>query len=504
MGAVGSADDEDEDFKEFALTSPTEGGNAHTRLLGLLDYLESSEPGLSPVPAALPEDSQRLFDRFIRGYSGMSAMRQRSPTAAAGAAAAGAGTAGSSPRAAAHGEPLTPAGRAGAYLGGASAAAATAGTSGGGGGAAAAEDKHLENQDKAVREHGDHYEYFARLPADAASGVQDRTRRLQGKRLQHRRGQVQLCAEGRSDSRNIKYGLDDLELRWRKGGTWGAATTALKAELRTREACESLRFLVFGTTASEGKAKDSVAAYEQKCGSREEVVQLHKVWDQMDEDGSGDVEFQEFISFFSRNKADRLLGMRCVNYLIGKAKDEGAEERETGCSIQDMMRLIWLRATDEDVAQMMHWFNEAEYHRDEVPTPPLLSKRKRREILENFPALQGSPTGKVSFQELLESGFVDEVTLKGLREHFERVGPWDLLTERDLLEMMCPRGYRAHVDVRTAVDLQGRPLVWVSNKYFTGWLLAGKASARHECQFGQQDAKPEVVAGMEGVPHTPA
>lgn len=55
------------------------------------------------------------------------------------------------------------------------------------------------------------------------------------------------------------------------------------------------------------------------------------------------MEFQEFLSFFSRSKADRLLGMRCVKYLVGNGGGDG-EEKATGCTIEDMMKLIWLKA----------------------------------------------------------------------------------------------------------------------------------------------------------------
>merc|ERR1712061_189194 len=52
----------------------------------------------------------------------------------------------------------------------------------------------------------------------------------------------------------------------------------------------------------------------------------------------------------------------------------------------------------------------------------------------------------------------------------------DTVTKKDLLEMLCPNGYRAHKDVKSAVDKQGQPLIWVSNEFFTGWILAGKDS----------------------------
>merc|ERR1719215_2275777 len=107
----------------------------------------------------------------------------------------------------------------------------------------------------------------------------------------------------------------------------------------------------------------------------------------MDEDGSGDVEFQEFLSFFSRSKTDRLLGMRCVNYLVGKAKEDGLDESGAGCTIEDMMRLIWMNAKEVDMARMMRWFHEAEFEKQRVKTPPLLPKKKKREIFENFPSV---------------------------------------------------------------------------------------------------------------------
>jgi len=240
---------------------------------------------------------------------------------------------------------------------------------------------------------------------------------------------------------------------------------------QTREACESLWFLVFGAMVDH-KHKDAIL--EQKRGTKDEVMKLHAVWSEMDEDGSGDVEFDEFLSFFSKKKADRLLGMRCVDYLVGKAKDEGVDDKEMGCTIDDMMRLMWLRATDEDLAMMMHWFKEAEYQKHRVQTPPLLPRDKRNEILDNFSHLVLS-RGSFSFHELVAGSCVDEITMKGLLDQLS-VSQWDMFEEKDVLNMCCPQGYLAHENMNHAVDQQGRPLRRVSNEYFEGWLLAVQAS----------------------------
>lgn len=235
-----------------------------------------------------------------------------------------------------------------------------------------------------------------------------------------------------------------------------------------KEACESLRFLVFGEV-TETKKKGGRPFYEQRCGTRDEVMQLHKTWIQMDEDGSGDVEFQEFLSFFSRCKADRLLGMRCVKYLVGNAvyDEDGAAQ---GCRIEDMMRLIWLKAEPDDIATMLIWFREAEFEKDRVNTPPLLPPKKRRQITDNFLA---DPEGRITWADLNDSGLVDGYMLKDLKEKYGDYSHF--ITEKILLEMLCPNGYRAHEDVLQVVDKEGVMLVKVKNDLFEGWVAADRA-----------------------------
>merc|ERR1719305_1106888 len=80
-----------------------------------------------------------------------------------------------------------------------------------------------------------------------------------------------------------------------------------------REACESLRILVFGDLGNE----NSKAVFEQSRGTMEEVAKFVDLWLQIDEDDSGDIDISEFLEFFAKCKTDRLLCMRCVKFLLG-------------------------------------------------------------------------------------------------------------------------------------------------------------------------------------------
>eukprot|EP00746_Dinoflagellata_sp_MGD_P003167 gnl/MRDRNA2_/MRDRNA2_106158_c0_seq1.p1 gnl/MRDRNA2_/MRDRNA2_106158_c0~~gnl/MRDRNA2_/MRDRNA2_106158_c0_seq1.p1 ORF type:complete len:516 (+),score=101.78 gnl/MRDRNA2_/MRDRNA2_106158_c0_seq1:176-1723(+) len=258
-----------------------------------------------------------------------------------------------------------------------------------------------------------------------------------------------------------------------KGGFMTMLQMVAKRDQKKKEACDSIRFLIFGCLGNEHlSAKDKHKLYEQSRGNKDEIFQLYQVWSQMDEDGSGDVEYQEFLNFFSKNKSDRLLGMRCVKYLVGSGERDGDAGEGGGCTIEDMMKLIWLEAKQEDIHLMLKWFREAAFHQKRVPTPPLLPKRKRRELYENFRWLDRAGTGKITYRDLVDSGLVDEEMAQDLMRKYDTDGSGDLDGE-EFLELLCPNGYRAHSGVREAVDAHGAQLTYISNSYFTGWTVEG-------------------------------
>ena len=56
-----------------------------------------------------------------------------------------------------------------------------------------------------------------------------------------------------------------------------------------------------------------------QCRGCLKVETFCKCWCQMDLDTDGTVDLDEFANFFSKRKVDRLLGMRCVRYLMPRS-----------------------------------------------------------------------------------------------------------------------------------------------------------------------------------------
>lgn len=260
----------------------------------------------------------------------------------------------------------------------------------------------------------------------------------------------------------------------------GAISMAIK---QRRDACDSLRCLVFGLVGNEDwRRNEQHLLYEQRRGNKDEVLQLFKVWTQIDEDGSGDIEYHEFIDFFSKTKADRLLGMKCVKYLVGSGEEQlPHEEKRRGCTVEDMMRLIWLKAADEDVAFMLNIFKLAALHNKRLPTPKLLPKRKRNELLENFKWLDKENKGIISYNDLVDGGLMDEETADELMTKYDTDGSGDLDGE-EFLEMLCPHGYRAHEGSKKVVDTDGNKITYVHNNDFTGWMFEDDAKSLQSFQ----------------------
>lgn len=272
------------------------------------------------------------------------------------------------------------------------------------------------------------------------------------------------------------------------------SVNAEKLMNRQREACESLRILVFGAVGNEKwKAVDKNRIFEQQRGTPEEIQKFVEVWSHLDEDGSGDIDFGEFLDYFSRTNVDRLLCMRCVKFLLlkdgkvpaaidevmrGESSTLSRKITMAKCCREDMMKLLWLKANDEDIRVMSMMFDLYNVERVQVCTPPPLPKKKRKQLLENFNYLDKERVGFISYSEMVEAELVDEHLKNDLQAKYDCSGR-GILDADDFLEMLCPFGFQAHDRVTKIVTADDTAIYKIhvdcrhlpcGNDEFVGWI----------------------------------
>jgi len=260
---------------------------------------------------------------------------------------------------------------------------------------------------------------------------------------------------------------------------------AKEAELlRQREACESLRMLVFGAVGHEHLPQhERHLIFKQRRGTRDEVAIFTDKWCALDDDNSGDVDLDEFVTYFNKRKVDRLLGMRCVRYLLSKGGNLEEEDPTRGRKVmkmsgsvtrEDMMRLLWLEATDEDVLEMDIMFDYFKLLRISMKPPKLLHRKRRQELMNLFYELDRSGTGSVPYWRLSEIGIADDAMIRMLQRKYDndRNGHFNC---EEYLEMLAPLGYRAHEAVRKLVCRDGKSMrfaTWSRAEFkFEGWMM---------------------------------
>ncbi|CAE7229855.1 unnamed protein product [Symbiodinium pilosum] len=240
-------------------------------------------------------------------------------------------------------------------------------------------------------------------------------------------------------------------------------------ELRKREASESLRMLVLGTPGANAEHSDKEWAAQHRRGTNEEVETFCRCWCQMDADNDGDVDLEEFANFFSKRKVDRLLGMRCIRYLMPRAASQG----KTLVSKDDMMRLLWPYATAEDMDYMCIVFDHCRLCTIAVQPPKLLPRKRRTELLKCFQEMDRNHTGLVPYNDLIPAGVADQNMVKVLRDKYD-ITSSGFFDKNSFLEMMAPLGYRAHESMRFVVLKDGKRVRFIEwsreGLRFEGWL----------------------------------
>jgi len=311
--------------------------------------------------------------------------------------------------------------------------------------------------------------------------------------------------------------VNAIQRQARRASMHGETVINTEKNFWMREACESLRILVFGEIGNETTNLTMKDIYAQSRGSMEDVAKFVDLWLQIDEDDSGDIDFDEFLEFFAKSKHDRLLCMKCVKFLLGSdARNSfatGGSSKAT-CNRDDFMKLIWLGAKPKDLEVMNQMFDLHRTMGARVKTPPLLPDKKRRQLLGNFNYLDRRHQGLITYQDMVEAGFIDFEMMEELRLKHDQTGQ-GIIDEEDFLEMLCPCGCRAHENIKEMIsrdDMQIR-LVYIDARHLdTGfdwakcWLpdaafqwLQDNSSLKWRFSAWESDAKDKTMRKQLGM-----
>lgn len=225
-----------------------------------------------------------------------------------------------------------------------------------------------------------------------------------------------------------------------------------------REGCEALRLLVFGYVGNEEckTQKEKDAVFAQSIGTQNQVKTLYGLWQRLDDDNSGRVDFREFHTYVSKIGQARLAEKAMVS-LLGKKSSFG---------IEDMMKLLWPCTTPNEVKQMKAWGIESIQcvESSRVKTPPVLPKEEFDGLCQNFRWFDADNSGTVSIHELVESGLLDKEQATRYLKEWDQDGTGDF-TCLEFCQMLCPSGYRANEESKVGTDKNGNRVMFDEATY---------------------------------------
>eukprot|EP00929_Paragymnodinium_shiwhaense_P037249 TRINITY_DN19882_c0_g1_i2.p1 TRINITY_DN19882_c0_g1~~TRINITY_DN19882_c0_g1_i2.p1 ORF type:complete len:573 (+),score=147.61 TRINITY_DN19882_c0_g1_i2:118-1719(+) len=261
---------------------------------------------------------------------------------------------------------------------------------------------------------------------------------------------------------------------------------------KKKDACDSLRLLVFGRGNNFLAQRSADPVLEQQRGTRAEVRAFTDFWIELDADCTGTASFEEFQECVERRRKplriERAVCQRGIGYLLDRWGDprevlddspEGLAARELGrCTKKDLMRAIWTLAGEEDLQAMEVTFLVRCMERLAQQPLPLLGRAELRGFQHTFKHCKPNSQNKVTFEAMIKEGLIDEDLYRKLQDEFDK-GRTGELTFNTFVEILGPFGYRAHQDVDRAYREDGEPVIWVALKNcplnpqerFYGWLM---------------------------------
>eukprot|EP00929_Paragymnodinium_shiwhaense_P107101 TRINITY_DN7313_c0_g2_i1.p1 TRINITY_DN7313_c0_g2~~TRINITY_DN7313_c0_g2_i1.p1 ORF type:complete len:738 (+),score=150.58 TRINITY_DN7313_c0_g2_i1:433-2646(+) len=224
---------------------------------------------------------------------------------------------------------------------------------------------------------------------------------------------------------------------------------------------------------------------DSSCATLDELHKINRFWTSIDLDCSGEVDFAEFLCFFGRLQEGRLPGMLFVSYLVGSFIDEG-HVRGRGCTKNDMLKLLYLDATEDDLTVM---------GANLLPAPPLLDMDTRLDLLTTFQYCRPDSQGLISVDDLVEADLLTPQMKSNIIFSKRNVK----ISCEDFVELFCPAGFLPHQGSTEACSSVGEALQRLSFKQLDGWVLKEEYAARlraiverQRCSNEDEDESDEV------------
>eukprot|EP00747_Dinoflagellata_sp_TGD_P127722 gnl/TRDRNA2_/TRDRNA2_174442_c6_seq22.p1 gnl/TRDRNA2_/TRDRNA2_174442_c6~~gnl/TRDRNA2_/TRDRNA2_174442_c6_seq22.p1 ORF type:complete len:816 (+),score=152.94 gnl/TRDRNA2_/TRDRNA2_174442_c6_seq22:91-2538(+) len=264
-----------------------------------------------------------------------------------------------------------------------------------------------------------------------------------------------------------------------------------------KEACQMLRFFVFGAVGNENSknSKDKDRIYHERVGCKEMVLTLHGMWQKLDADNSGRCDIGEFREFAEQHTKEMVQYAVQDLMMIEEAERppwlkevaHGSSEdthkfvmklcqrlevvllgKKSSFAFEDMFRVIWPAANAHDVKAMKKWCHEfaAATAKARVKTPPVLPAVELEALCSVFHAFDEDGSGSVTFEELIQKGLIYEDNADDF------VKEWDINGDGELnclefCDMMCPSGYRAYENSKMGSTAAGLRVMY--DPYLHAW-----------------------------------
>mmetsp|Transcript_96639 Transcript_96639/g.171863 ORF Transcript_96639/g.171863 Transcript_96639/m.171863 type:complete len:715 (+) Transcript_96639:122-2266(+) len=297
-----------------------------------------------------------------------------------------------------------------------------------------------------------------------------RKHRLKELLLKHKMAKETVLEEDKSENLKLlkKSGTGRVNLdHWNE--VVGQFSTGSKIPQARREACEMMRFFVFGEVGNEGaktvEEKDRI--FEETIGTMHQVQILFNVWQKLDDDQSGRADIKEFRAFADGHVTHMLkeglekpknnhgkgpswakLGStddvsRFTNKLI-KNLEQLLLASKSSFIIEDIMRIIWPSASITAIIEMRRWCTDMSkaYDRQRLKTPPVLPEAELEGLKSVFRHFDIYNRGELQVEELVATGLMAEREAKDFIKNWDRDGNGSLDVQ-EFCEMLCPTGYRA-------------------------------------------------------------